>query len=149
MIDEHLISTLRTTLQFAEGFRNEVYLDSEGLPTCGWGHQLYVGSKVPKQACEAFLDLDMAEALVDYHRLPQDLQITLSSFPVREQALIEMFFLMGYQRTMWFTRMWVAIRQQDWDTAAREVLDSNFGRKQPRRATRISNMILLNEMPKE
>jgi GH24 family phage-related lysozyme (muramidase) len=49
------MNKLTERLRKHEGYSDLVYLDSEGFPTCGWGHHLRIGSRVPVEAAEAFL----------------------------------------------------------------------------------------------
>ena len=44
-----------------EGFRNYVYLDSLGYPTCGYGHHLYVGSPITETIAQAQQLVALAE----------------------------------------------------------------------------------------
>ena len=45
-----------------EGGPHNVYLDSVGVPTCGWGHALHVGSEVPVYIADKFFYLDLMKA---------------------------------------------------------------------------------------
>ena len=44
-----------------EGYRGEVYLDTEGVPTGGWGHAFLPGSRIPTEVAERLLRHDLQE----------------------------------------------------------------------------------------
>ena len=90
-----------------EGFRDRVYLDNEGKPTCGWGHHLWVGSKVPLIACEEFFKQDVAAAMSAYQTILPYLRKRLNT--VRARVIVEMIFNMNISKVLQFREMWTAI----------------------------------------
>ena len=123
-----------------EGYRNRVYLDSLGIPTCGWGHALHVGSTVPHAACEAFFayDLDRVDKDYAFMRLRLD--------PVREAVVKCMLFQLGLGGVQKFKRFLSAIDRQDWPGAAMEMLNSKWAEQTPNRVRRLADMILTGKM---
>ena len=122
-------------LKAEEGFRDEVYLDSKGIPTCGWGHALHVGSRVPLSACQAFLDEDLAQVEEDYHKLG------LSLNPVREAIVKAMIYQMGLGGVRKFKNFLSSARSGDWERAAVHMLDSLWAeRDSSERAKRAAKM---------
>ncbi len=112
-------------IQGHEGYRDKVYPDSLEKPTCGWGHYLAVGSKVPLAASEAFFKQDFKQAkddlkvLIEIYSLP-------NLGPVRKAVLLGMLFQMGLGGEKKFKKMIVALMNKNWDKAADEMLDSRW-----------------------
>lgn len=125
------MDALIADLKQDEGFRAEVYLDSEGLLTCGWGHYLRVGSRVPLEACEAFFKQDLADAVSSFRTIPPIYRRRLN--PARARVITNMIFNMGIARTMGFHRMWACIEAGDFEGAAENILwnDKENGIKTP------------------
>ena len=123
-----------------EGYRDEVYLDSKGLPTCGWGHLLWVGSKVPKEAVEAFFKQDLADALVSYHDLSFQHRKQLQDSRTRQRVVIEMLFNMNLQKVLQFKKFWAAVDSGDWTEAKKELLDSKWHRDVGKRAEELAEI---------
>ena len=105
-----------------EGYRDRVYLDSEGKPTCGWGHFLWVGSKVPLEASEAFFKQDVADAVSSYRTILPHLRKHLNID--RARVVTEMIFNMNVAKVLQFKQMWEAIEREDFDGAAVQMLES-------------------------
>jgi len=107
-----------------EGYRDRVYLDSEGHLTCGWGHCLRLGSKVPIEASEAFFKVDLATAVSDYIRFPKKITNGLSIS--RKRVIVEMIFNIGFPKLQGFVKMLAALEAGDFETAAKEMLQSKW-----------------------
>ena len=123
-----------------EGYRDHVYRDSLGYLTCGWGHALHVGSKIPLEAAEAFLKQDVADAVRDYFKLAPSLGAdTLRGLNMaRRRVIVEMLFNLGLPGVLKFRKMWDAIKRRQWEQASMEMLDSlwadQVGKKPGQRA---------------
>jgi lysozyme len=124
-----------------EGYRESVYLDTVGVPTCGWGHALHVGSIVPRAACEAFFEADLkrVDKDFDFMRLYLD--------PVRMAVIKCMLFQLGLGGVQKFKRFLLAVDQQDWAQAATEMLNSKWAEQTPGRVRRLADMMLTGEKP--
>lgn len=103
-----------------EGYRSEIYKDSLGNLTCGWGHFLSLGSKVPKIISHIFFKMDYARARREYYELELDLD------PNRKIVLIDLLFNMNLERVKKFKRMLRALKVKDFNTAADELKDSLY-----------------------
>jgi len=119
---ERLIESLRRH----ESTVLKVYLDSKGFPTCGTGHLLWVGSRVPSEACEAFFKQDVADAMSSYQTIPPYLRKRLNAN--RARVIVELLFAMNVQKVLKFTKMWGAIEKDDFEEAAKQLLDSEWAR---------------------
>jgi len=123
-----------------EGYRSEVYLDSKGKPTCGWGHYLWVGSKVPLEASEAFFKQDIADAISEFSRLPLRFRSHLNE--ARRRVIVEMLFNMNLQKLLKFVDFWAAVELEDWKGARAALLDSLWARQVKGRAIELADRFL-------
>lgn len=142
------IKKLEDSIKRHEGYRNKVYLDTKGNPTCGWGHLLAVGSKVPREICEIFLKQDIADAISEFMRIPKKVLPDYRILNVvRRRVITELIFNMGLPRVLGFVRMWARIREQNWPLAAMELLDSKWAREDvgKARSRELSTLLRLGE----
>lgn len=106
-----------------EGFRDRIYFDQYQNLTVGWGHLLKPGGLFPKDACQILFRHDYEQAEKDYDRLG------LSLDPIRRIILIDLLFNMGLSRVLKFEKMLAALKRRDFDSAAQELMDSKYFRK--------------------
>lgn len=128
---------LQRSIETHEGWRDRAYLDSEGIWTIGYGRNLQE-LKIDKATGERWLQQDIASAAKDARRFPEwgDLRS-----PARQDVFIEMVFNMGATRVAGFRNMLRAIRENDWSTAAKEMLDSKWARQVGNRAARLAEQM--------
>ena len=122
-----------------EGYRGEVYEDSEGVLTCGWGHALHVGSVVSKEIAQLFFDDDFRKALAAAIAIEIDNGLTLNN--VRHSVLVNMCFNMGYAGVCKFKKFIAAMAREDWASAAKEMLDSKWAKQVGYRADQLAFMM--------
>ena len=136
------VSPTEALLHAREGYRPDVYLDSLGKPTVGYGHLLpdeFVGMEGlelwDEEQLQGFFQEDMESAKsaamrnakkhgVDWDKLPRQAQVGLTS-----QA-----FQLGETGQDKFENMWANIASGDMDAAAAEALDSKWAEQTPVRA---------------
>jgi len=118
-----------------EGYSNQVYVDSVGVPTIGWGHALHSGSSVPIAVSLQFFDEDFKEALRNYESLNLELDWT------RRAVVLDMLFNLGLPRFLKFKKFLAALHEGNYDVAAAEMLDSKWARQVGERATELANMM--------
>ena len=58
---------------------------------------------------------------------------------VRQLVLVDMAFNMGVPRLCKFKKMWAAVHEEDFATAAKEMLDSRWATQVKSRATKLAN----------
>lgn len=140
--------TITQLLAFEEGFRAEPYYCSEGYPTIGIGQK--IGRKGDPLECYTFtVDMKVAEAMLEseLEGVNSYLSEKLFNVPpvegwnVRFTILQSMAYQLGTTGLSKFKKMWKAIEQGDWDTAAKEALDSKAARQTPSRWERQANVL--------
>jgi len=137
----------RDLIKKHEGLRNFVYLDTEGVPTVGWGHA-FLGPEVPEvgdhywlEECEEFFDNDMQQVEEDFVWLCQHYAFFRNLNWVRRAVIKNMLFNLGMRKFMLFKKMRAAICDQDWKTAAMEMLDSRWATQVGRRAVELAQLM--------
>ena len=135
-----------------EGLRLEPYKDSEGYWTIGIGHLIDArkGGTLPEwvrsfpirvQDAEDMLKDDVedvewlvSEAIPEYDHMTK----------VRQAVLLSMAFQMGIWGLLGFKRMLRALRREEFQVAAAEMLDSKWARQTRGRAGRLANAMRSN-----
>jgi lysozyme len=120
-----------------EGFRQYPYADSVGVQTIGYGRNLQDVGIRESEAAELLIN-DLSAAWDDCQRLIpcfKDLD------DARKAALVNMAFNLGISRLAGFRGMLAALAVDDWETAAREALDSRWAKQVGARALRLSEQI--------
>jgi lysozyme len=133
--------TIYDQLRRDEGVRATMYRDELGNATVGVGHNL--SSPLSARAIQVMLEDDV-------DAIDQELQAALlwaksALDDARYGALLNLAFNMGvggvHAGLLGFPRMLRAIQAQDWDAAARELLDSRYARQVGDRATRLAEQL--------
>ena len=124
-------------LRIHEGVEKTVYNDSEGIPTIGVGRNLR--------------DRGLSDDEIDY-LLINDIDIVVDELDkvmpwwkdldeVRQRVLCDLVFNLGMPRFSGFKKSISYMKQQMWDQAADELLDSKWARQVGRRAQTLSEMM--------
>jgi len=146
-----------------EGLVLTVYQDTLGIDTIGIGRNLkdrgitkeeldYIGVA----SIEAVYEDGITE-LGAYYLAKNDVEIVekelLRAHPcvdsldsVRQLILTDMAFNMGVPRLCKFKNMWAAIHNEDFITAAKEMLDSRWANQVKSRATKLAHAMHHGEM---
>jgi len=109
-----------------EGFRDTVYSDSLGFATIGYGHlvlptdNFVEGVTYPKEQLEVLFDKDFQIAFNSANELVDGLNLN----HIAKGVIIEMCFQLGKPRVMKFKKMWEALRNNDFEEAANQMIDS-------------------------
>lgn len=122
-----------------EGFSNEIYIDTMGIPTVGYGHALHTGSTIPTYICDILFEQDYKNTLNDYDKL------NLKLDPIRKGIIINMLFNLGLSRFCKFKRMISALRNHDYNLAAIEMKDSKWFTQVGLRAKELHNLMISGE----
>ena len=125
-------------LKISEGLRLKAYQDSVGIWTVGYGRNLQELKVTPEQAEEWLLE-DYSTAAYMTQRLLQQVSVTLDT--VRMEVVTEMMYNLGYSRLRGFNKFFSALKDQDYDLAASEMLDSRWALQVGQRAHRLSRVL--------
>ena len=146
-LEQHwnIITTdLIKVLELEEGFRSKPYLGTEGHVHIGFGTKLHNAKgmnpddfpiKIGRELAREWLhsevadkDMRMAQGRHSkvYNSLNED----------RQAMIMSMAYQIGTGGVRQFKRMWAALATGDYDTAAKEMLDSRWARQTPERAAR-------------
>ena len=145
-----------------EGLELQVYQDTLGIDTIGIGRNLEDRGISEEELNE--LDIPDIDHVYKYGiteadamaLAENDVQIVenelLAAHPcvdrldaVRQLVLVDMAFNMGVPRLCKFKRMWVAVHEKDFPTAAKEMLDSRWANQVKSRSVKLANMMHTGE----
>ncbi len=139
-----------------EGFRDVAYNDTLGIATIGYGHMILpedniqIGSKYSKEYLTEIFEKDFKIAVKGSKKLIEQyltnlytLDVPPSAIAKIEGILIEMVFQMGRPRVSKFKKMFKALNQGDFNTAADEMMDSRWADQTFERALNLSHIIRL------
>ena len=131
---------LKARIKEHEGYRDQVYKDSLGFATIGYGHlvlstdRFKEGVTYKKKDLEEVFDSDFNIAKSNANQL-------IKGLPIHHQAkcvIIEMVFQLGIGGVSKFNKMWKALKQNDYQIASEEMLDSKWAKQTPKRAEELS-----------
>ena len=134
---------LKARIKEHEGYRDQVYKDSLGFATIGYGHlvlptdKFKEGVTYKKKDLEEVFDKDFNIAKSNANQL-------ISGLPLHHQAkcvIIEMVFQLGIGGVSKFKNMWRALKQNDYQIASEEMLDSKWAKQTPKRAEELSSVM--------
>lgn len=140
------IDRIRSILASEEGFRPDVYKDTEGFPTVGYGFRTnnpYVPQDV--RAGKRQMTRQEADAILQTRLIPiaiQDAQSYVGSDvfsrldPERQLALIDLAYNLGGPKLNSFKNMRAALLSGNYDQASAELLNSLYAKQVPNRAKR-------------
>ncbi len=132
----------RELIREHEGYREEVYFDTVGVPTGGYGHAFLPGSKLPQDIWEDIFQYDYSIAVHDYYSLDLNLD------PVRRSVVVDMLFNLGLTKLLKFKNTLSYIRTGEYDKAAKGMLNSKWAKQVGNRANELSEMMRTGEWPK-
>ena len=130
-----------------EGFSPRVYMDTEGYPTVGYG--LKVGGKdLPFDAFAQFPLMPESVAFAWLDSLVADLDWELKDYDwfrsmseTRQAVVISMAYQLGMSGLLKFRNTIEYFKDQDYQAAAIEMLDSRWYQQTPNRARRHADII--------
>lgn len=135
------IDALKAQLREDEGWRAKPYGDLNDKITIGFGHNL----------TDLGISPEMGERLLE-----EDVQATLSALrlrwapferldDVRQQVIANMAFNLGVSGLMLFRKMLAAAASGDYETASREMLNSQWAQQVGARARRLASAMKRGE----
>lgn len=128
--------TYEAMLKRHEGYRTTIYVDSLGVETIGYGHNLH--KPITRKAAEQIFADDVADAKGDcIHHFPWFYELT----EARQWVLINMCFNLGINRLLGFKKFLTAVAMGDYETAANEMLSSLWARQVKGRARELAQLM--------
>ena len=134
---------IKSRIKEHEGFRDTVYSDSLGFATIGYGHlvlptdNFVEGTTYPKKMLEEVFDNDFKIA----HDSANELLTNIEHNHIVKGVIIEMCFQLGKPRVMKFKKMWEALKNNDLETASKEMIDSNWHKQTTKRCESLANVM--------
>ncbi len=132
---------LKERIKKHEGFVNEVYKDSLGKRTVGYGHLCVEdhwedGKKYSEEFLSDIFNEDFANANGLALKLIGDIPLKQSA----KEVITEICFQLGFKVSR-FTKMWDALKKDDYATASLEMLDSNWYKQTPKRCESLAKIM--------
>ena len=129
-------SLLLESIRKHEGLSLLPYEDTEGHLTIGFGHNLDSGITIQQAYLLLESDLEICMTELDkgfpgWREHPEHVQ----------NVLIEMQFNLGRPRLSKFKKMWTALSNDDYETAAKEMLDSKWAEQVGHRAETLAKQM--------
>ena len=134
---------IKSRIKEHEGFRDTVYSDSLGFATIGYGHlvlpadNFVEGITYPKEMLEEVFDNDFKIA----HDSANELLADIEHNHIVKGVIIEMCFQLGKPRVMKFKKMWESLKNNDLETASKEMIDSNWHKQTTKRCESLANVM--------
>lgn len=132
---------LKDRIKEHEGFRNTIYKDSLGFATIGYGHLVkeddpfVEGHTYSQKLLNDYFELDFTNAVVGAEKLLGNQDMNYKA----KCVIIEMVFQLGMTGVSKFKNTLKAVKEEDWDTASDEMLDSVWAEQTPERANELSS----------
>lgn len=142
------IIKLSRRIKTHEGYRNNIYKDSLGFLTIGYGHRIknndkFIGKKkYSKKTLNLVFINDLKKAIYDFKKnyniavLPNNVQ----------EVIIEMVFQMGIRRTLNFIKFNSHIKKKLYYLAALEMIKSRWYHQTPKRVEKLIEILLKNNV---
>lgn len=131
-------------LKLHEGVRSHPYDCPAGYLTIGVGRNISeTGLGLSDDEIEYLLRNDIERCYQELDRFSWFMDLDT----VRQEALVNMCFNLGFTRLIKFTKMMGAMAEGKFSLAAAEALDSKWARQVGQRAKDIANMLEFGEYP--
>jgi len=137
---------LAGSVKLSEGFRDHVYMDTEGFRTIGWGHKVvheddFVDGKTYSQEeLQEVFDKDLDKAIGLARQLMEENDVR--DLPTTAQHTItEMVFQLGKSGVSKFRNMWKALQESNFIGASYEMLDSKWNKQTPNRCKKLADQM--------
>ena len=144
-MEKPFAAIVESWLREEEGYRRFMYLDTEGIPTIGYGRNLKTVGISPVEA-EFLLRNDMQSALIGAASFPwfDDLS------ELRKAVIVDMIFNLGLAGFKTFKKLIRALEKRDYPGVSFEMLCSKWTKQVGDRAVRLAYVMLHNrERPTE
>jgi len=132
---------LREQIKEHEGYRLDVYKDTLGFDTGGYGHKIILGEEIPttKEGWDELFEKDFIRAWNGMEDICAEYSLDI---PIKGKCILcEMTFQMGPAGVGKFRNMLLALQNQSYTEAASEMLDSRWAKQTPNRAKKLSSQM--------
>ena len=135
-------------LMLDEGVIHEIYNDHLGYPTFGVGHLITekdeehgkpLGTPVSEERVTECLNADVDIVCAE---LDKNMEWWRELNDTRQRVMANMCFNLGYPRLSKFKKFLAAVQEEDWETAAVEMMDSKWATQVGDRAIRLREKML-------
>jgi|TARA_R100000458_G_scaffold3696_2_gene3010 lysozyme len=135
-------------LIFDEGYKTETYEDHLGFLTLGVGHLVLetdpefkqpVGTPVSEERIRDCLNKDIDTVC---NELDRNLHWWRGLNDNKQRVMVNMCFNLGYPRLSKFKNFLAAMQENDFETAAVEMMDSKWANQVGKRAERLKQRVL-------
>jgi len=121
------LQIIKDRIKKHEGYRDTIYADSLGYSTIGYGHLVIEDGFIPgvqysKKELEQVFEKDFETAVQSAKKLVGDYDLNDDAFGV----VVEMCFQLGLPRVLKFKFFLAALKIQDYEKAAEEMLLSKW-----------------------
>ena len=131
----------REMIKEHEGLRLNRYSDSKSYPTIGYGHLIRPSDNIPNSISRAFAERLFNKDYEHHAGAASKIPGFDGASPQQKAALIDLTFNMGPGWYKDFPRMMAAFKRGDYETAGRELKDSQYYREVGRRGPTIVALI--------
>jgi len=135
------VSNLTEDLMRHEGYRTHLYEDTAGILTIGVGYNIEEKG-LPDYIIKLLLNDSIKEARSELDRVKPDWKRYSKN---RQEVLVNMMFNLGAPRFLTFKKFIKAIKNNDFDTAADEMLASRWATQVGNRAIELSERMRSDE----
>lgn len=132
-MNREMLDKTRLTIRLHEGYRDQIYKDSVGVLTGGWGHAFLEGSKLSARVINILFEEDFESAVEDTEQFISKHRLWELN-DARKGVLINMMFNLGYSKLSKFKRCIKAMREENYALAADEMISSKWARQVKNRA---------------
>ena len=133
--------TLKEQIKQHEGYRLDVYIDTLGFDTGGYGHKMLPGEVPPttKEGWDKLFDEDFDKAWKLTQKFCEDNNLNIS---IDAQCILcEMIYQMGFAGVSKFKDMIACLQNKDMKGASLAMLDSRWAKQTPNRAKTLSKQM--------
>lgn len=145
MLSDVVRETIKEDLIKHEGYKQEIYLCTESIPTFGIGHAIKeddieytwpIGTPVEKERIDQCFNDDFEDACSDCDAL----FLQFASLPEQVQrVLVNMAFNLGRTRLGKFKKMIKAVNEGNFEEAANQMVDSRWYNQVGNRSVELEN----------
>lgn len=141
---------IREMIKRHEGYNSNVYEDSVGVITGGYGHALWYpktkrGTMLPKGIWEEVFNLDTSFAFRDANKIIE--QLSLKDIgEARRAVIVNMIFNLGTEGFLGFHGTLDAIAKGDFQSAKEHMLNSLWARQVGKRAIELAEIMATGVM---